>query len=328
MEELQFRLAKKEDRTDILSFIHRHWDAEDPYLDNPNLFAYYFEEEDRLRFVLAEVQGEIAALAGYVKSNNEEHPDIWVSFWLADKKHRGAGLELMAQIVPLSGARHMSCNNIRPKTRVFYEFLGFSTGRVGHFYRLAKREQYHIARVQNKEILPVAGGLSLRLVPSSKALQESGFVMPKANPYKDLWHMQRRYFEYPGGNYRVYAAEEKENEPPVALLVVRIIETQGSGVLRIVDYIGESEHLPRLGLAIDKLLCESMAEYADFYCVGIDENRLHKAGFSLRREGDEQNILPNYLQPPLFKNTDYYYFTTEPSHFRLCKADGDQDRPR
>ena len=50
------------------------------------------------------------------------------------------------------------------------------------------------------------------------------------------------------------------------------------------------------------------------------------AGFCERREGDA-NILPNYLQPPLFENTEYYYFTSDPGRFVLFKADGDQDRP-
>ena len=40
-----------------------------------------------------------------------------------------------------------------------------------------------------------------------------------------------------------------------------------------------------------------------------------------------ENILPNYLTPPLFENTEYYYFTSCPDQFVLFKADGDQDRP-
>ncbi len=330
MEELQFRLAQAEDRATILNFVHTHWDARDPFLDNEALFSYYFEAEDgSLRFALAEEHGRPVALAGYVPASRSKQPDIWVSFWLADKTCRGAGLELMAQMPVLTGCRHMSCNNIRPKTRVFYEFLGFSTGHVGHFYRLAKREHYHLARMQNHEILPVLGGLALRLLENEEAFLQSGFVMPKANPYKDAWHIQRRYYQYPGGAYLVYAAEEPTNPmPPVALLVVRVIQTEKSRVLRVVDYIGEENHLEKLGMAIEALMQEQDVEYADFYCAGIGAPVLNKAGFTERCEGDEQNIVPNYLEPPLFQNTEYYYFTSEAEHFRLCKADGDQDRPR
>ena len=38
-------------------------------------------------------------------------------------------------------------------------------------------------------------------------------------------------------------------------------------------------------------------------------------------------VIPNYLTPPLYENTEYYYFTNTSDHFVLFKADGDQDRP-
>ena len=49
------------------------------------------------------------------------------------------------------------------------------------------------------------------------------------------------------------------------------------------------------------------------------------AGF-VKRYGDE-NIIPNYLNPLLQKNIDYYFFTTDRQGFTMFKADGDQDRP-
>ncbi len=330
MSELQFRLAREKDRKMILDFVHTHWDVQNPFLDEPVFFSYYFEgEEDCLRFALAEEDGRLVALAGYVPSSCCKKPDIWVSFWLADKNCRGAGLDLMAQMQTLTGCRYMSCNNIRPKTRVFYEFIGFSTGRVEHFYRLAKREQYQLARVQKTERLPVSGFMSLHVLSDVMALRNCGFSMPQANPYKDLWHVERRYFRYPNQKYLVYAAKApKGDASPLALLVVRVIQVEDCCVLRIVDYIGDTQHLPQLGTAIEGLLQEYQAEYIDFYCVGIEPQRLKEAGFTQREEHDTENIIPNYLDPPLFENTEYYYFTSEQEQFRLCKADGDQDRPR
>ena len=90
--------------------------------------------------------------------------------------------------------------------------------------------------------------------------------------------------------------------------------------------MGDTSLLPRLGAAIDRLLKASGAEYAECYCAGVDPAVMAAAGFCERREGDA-NILPNYLQPPLFENTEYYYFTSDPDRFVLFKADGDQDRP-
>ena len=47
----------------------------------------------------------------------------------------------------------------------------------------------------------------------------------------------------------------------------------------------------------------------------------------MEREPGDGVVIPNYLTPPLLENTEYYYFTNEPEHFVIFRADGDQDRP-
>ena len=136
--------------------------------------------------------------------------------------------------------------------------------------------------------------------------------------------MQRRYFAFPHLTYQVYAA--KEQGRLLAYLVCRVVDSGQGKALRIADFVGDTSLLPRLGAAIDRLLKASGAEYAECYCAGVDPAVMAAAGFCERREGDA-NILPNYLQPPLFENTEYYYFTSDPDRFVLFKADGDQDRP-
>lgn len=328
MADLNFRLALPQEKDDLLAFLHTHWDVQNPFLDDSELFSYYFVAEGgQLRFAVAESEGETAALAGFIPASSGEFPDIWVSFWVASPAVQGAGLALMEALPWLVGCRHMACNNIRPKTRVFYEFLGYTAGRVGHFYRLADKAVYQLARVGLKDIFPVMGGLCLRRLPSGTALQESGFVPPVANPYKDLPYIEKRYFACPRQDYEVYGVYGPEAPAPLGLLVARTILAGGTAVWRIADFVGPQQLLPKMGVAIDALMREKGAEYADFYCVGIEAEILAKAGFCHREEDDDTNILPNYLCPPLFKNTEYYYFTTQPEGFRLCKADGDQDRP-
>ncbi|MDL2254051.1 hypothetical protein LJC49_08310 [Ruminococcaceae bacterium OttesenSCG-928-I18] len=328
MSEYNFRLADRGEKKQVLDFLHRHWDVQDPFVDDPVLFAYYFEGGGALQFALAEKNGEWAALAGYILANREPHPDVWVSYWVADPAARGAGLELMAALPELIHCRTLACNNIRPKTRPFYEFLGFTTGRVGHFYRLAQKENYRLAVISERDIPPVTGDLELQRLWDGKALEQSGFVSGQANPRKDRWYIERRYYAYPRQEYEVYGAFAPGAEKAEALLVARTIPVEDTAVLRIVDFMGPQECLPRLGAAMDNLMQAKRAEYADFYCAGIPSDVMRKAGFAERREGDGRNILPNYLQPPVRENTDYYYFTSDPGGFRLCKADGDQDRPR
>ncbi|MFV0351353.1 MAG: hypothetical protein ACK5JF_03460 [Oscillospiraceae bacterium] len=322
-----FRLANMADKDAIVQFMNTHWETRHPLVNRPEYFGYYYQGNGGLlRFALAEQDEKIAALAGYIPANQNE-TDLWVSLWAADKKAKGSGLELMAEIPSLTGCRSLSCNNIRPETRPFYEFLGFATGRMGHFYRLAEGKPYTLAKLTSISIPPVTGDVALLPIADAGSLLQSGFIPPSsANPHKDLWYLARRYFAFPHQQYNVYAALAPGSTIPGALLVTRTIQSQGSAVLRIVDYVGPSAWLPRMGNGINQLLHQANAEYADFYCAGLDAGLLSKAGFVERTE-DDTNILPNYLTPPLFENTDYYYFTNLPQNFTMFKADGDQDRP-
>ena len=62
------------------------------------------------------------------------------------------------------------------------------------------------------------------------------------------------------------------------------------------------------------------------YCTGLSDASVNAGGFTLRERGSE-TVIPNYLNPPVDFNTDYFYFTSDASGFRMFKADGDQDRP-
>lgn len=328
MEGYQFRLANKSDLQTIVAFIDAHWGARTPLIHHPDFFAYYYQKEDRtLRFALAEQQGQIVALAGYIPASQQPKPDVWVSIWIANKKAKGSGLELMAALPELLNCRILACNNIRPNTRPFYEFLGYTTGQMSHFYRLADKSAYQLAQVSHKTILPTGGNARFQLYPSFSLLEQSGFVPSNANrPYKDMWYIHRRYFSYPHQTYQVYGAILPGQIIPAALLILRVIQAQNTTVLRISDFIGNPSFFAECGTALAALLAEYNAEYADLYCVGIADDTAHAAGFCKRDEKDP-NIIPNYLSPPLLENTDYYYFTNQPESFTMFKADGDQDRP-
>lgn len=321
------RLATPADRTAITGFMNTHWDVRHPLINLPDFFTYYYcTQEGQLNFALAEQEGTLAAIAGFTPANRLAAPDIWVSIWAAHPAHRGVGLELMAELPALTGCRTLACNNIRPNTRPFYEFLGYTTGRVGHYYRLAAKDEYTVADIRHRDIPPVSGDAVLCPLPTADALARSGFTPPPGNPTKDLWYLSRRYFAFPRQQYTVMGAMLPGSEVPAALLIARPVPVLGTCVLRIVDYIGSADLLPRLGAAIDGWMSRLGAEYADWYCVGLPDSALRAAGFVSRAEEDA-NIIPNYLDPPLRENTEYYYFTSRPENFTLFKADGDQDRP-
>ncbi len=313
------RLARPDEKDAVVRFLDEHWGEKHPLVHLPEFFSFYYDHGDGLQFAFAEDESGPVAVVGYILADHAQHPDIWVSIWCAKKKHNGAGLELMAALPGLTGARVMACNNIRPKTMAFYEFLGYTAARLPHYYRLADKDAYRVARVAQKVLLPVGEGPALRRVPDEAALAACYTPDPALRPYKDLWYLARRYFHYPRQQYDVWQLDG-------ALLVTRTVDVDGARVLRVVDYVGAPERFPSSGPGIDCLLRESGAEYADCYCAGLPAATMAAAGFAERRE-DCPNILPNYLTPPLYENTEYYYFTSDPANFMMFKADGDQDRP-
>lgn len=318
------RLARPEEAERVQSFINEHFDWKLPVINLPEYFDFYYRCGGELQFALAEAEGRLLAAAGYIRTSAGPRPDIWVSVWVAQKGANGVGLELMDALPRLTGAQVVACNNIRPKTMALYRFLGWHAERMGHFYRLADRPEYRLARLQTKTILPVRGDLTLRRVETPEALAALGMPETPHTPKKDLWYMQRRYFTFPHLTYHVYAALGQN--ALLAYVACRVVDSGQGKVLRLVDFVGRDETLPRLGKALDGLLHACGAEYAELYCAGISAEVLAAAGFCERTENDP-NLLPNYLTPPLFENTEYYYFTNRPEQFVMFKADGDQDRP-
>lgn len=46
----------------------------------------------------------------------------------------------------LLNADVVACNNIRPNTCTFYQFLGWKAERLPHYYRLGRRRAYYLAK--------------------------------------------------------------------------------------------------------------------------------------------------------------------------------------
>lgn len=332
---LNFRLARWEERETIIDFINANFDWKLPLVNRREFFEHYYVG-DRLQFAIAEQDDALVSVAGYILANHSDTPDIWVSVWVAEKGANGVGLELMNAIPSLTGAKVVACNNIRENTCVFYRFLGWSAERLPHYYRLSEAAASGNARLcrpgDAPVRLPATGDLTLDKVSTSIRLRGLGMPVchaPKHTPAKDIAYLQQRYFSFPHLAYDVWSVHE--TGALRAYLITRTVQsgdspTDAIPVLRIVDFIGDDSILPRIGGAIDALMQREGAEYADCYCAGIPEELFAAAGFCART-ADDNVMIPNYLTPPLYENTEYFYFTNAPEGFTMFKADGDQDRP-
>lgn len=328
MSEVSYRLANLGEDREIIRFINDNFDMRLPLINRPEFYRHYYAGREGMpQFAVAELDGEYVSAVGYILASAAPHPDIWVSVWVAVKGRNGVGLELMNALPGLLGAKIVACNNIRQNTCTFYRFLGWTAERLPHYYRLGRKQDYLLAKPMRYIIPPVAEDLKLTRVTTAADLIPLGMPATPHTPRKDIWYLRRRYFHYPHFTYDVWSATE--NEKLLAYVVTRTVPASDTGcapVVRLVDYIGTDEVLPRLGGALDRILNKAGGEYMDCYNAGIPAAVWQAAGFTERVEGDGC-IIPNYLSPPLRENTEYYYFTNAPEQFVMFKADGDQDRP-
>ena len=305
----------------VVDFLNEHWGSRHPLVNNDTLFEYYYVDGDMTNFYVLEDNGDVAAVCGYIKCSEGENSDIWISIWCAKKGKNGLGLALMGAMKELTGAKVMSCNNIRENTMPFYTFLGYHPDKMNHYYRLADRNEYRMAVVNEKNIpeSSKSENTELKELKDIEAVKAVFEIPQGMKPGKDYWYINKRYFEYPHYTYKVYAVYK--NDIAVSLVVFRVNESDEGYVLRLVDYIGSKDNFGLLSGFIDELMSVYNCEYCDMYCWGVNGE---DAGFVLRN--DDTNIIPNYLNTLWQKNIDYFFFTSDPDEFMMFKADGDQDR--
>ncbi len=317
---LTFRLATWGEEGAIVDFVNAHFDMQLPLVNDPAFFKHYYCGE-RLQFALAEQDGALVAVAGYILANESDTPDLWVSVWVAIAGAMGAGLELMNALPRLTGARVVACNNIRENTCAFYRFLGWTAERLPHYYRLSKAaragdcklfcpaQPCHTTQQTNTaqpcagdqwspaphaETHGVAQGDALPLQPVPDAATLAALGLPRRTggaaqtPAKDVAYLQRRYFAYPYQTYDVWCVQE--NGVLLAYCVTRTVQAffaetpdQTIPVLRVVDFIGDASVLPRIGTALDAMMEAQGAEYTDCYCAGIPAETFAAAGFTERK---------------------------------------------
>lgn len=306
----------------IVTFLNANWGALHPLVNNNLFFDYYYLDGENINFYYLEENFEIVAICGYIKCSCETPSDLWVSIWCAKKGKNGLGLALMGEMQERTGAKVIACNNIRENTMPFYSFLGYYPDKLQHYYRLKNLEKYEIAIVTTKNISTCKKheNVSLKAFSDSLSVSKAFDVPCTAKPKKDLWYINKRYFDCPFYSYKVFGIYN--DNACVSLVIFRVNKGIEGNALRLVDYIGKPCDFKLLSGYIDQLMADFDCEYCDMYSFGVDGS---SAGFTLR-DKDDKNIIPNYLNPLLQENTEYFFFTTDKENFMMFKADGDQDR--
>lgn len=329
------RYANIKDVDIIMNFIKKYWAAKHILANNKEFFLYEFlNHPEQLNFVIAEDCNEdILAILGFIEYGKEQQNIMTVVWKSISKEQPFLGVELLKYLTENKLYNSVSSVGINKKTVGIYNYLGYTTGKLDHYYRLADIEEYNIAQIQDKQISPSSSAKAkeYELVELGDFEDFSAqfnwqlYTESKPNPYKELWYIEKRYYNHPIYKYKMFGIKNLSSNLINSVIVCREIVNETNKILRIVDFLGDGLDMQYISYEMDQLIKKENYEYIDFYQYGIDETILNKAGF-LKKIGDN-NIIPNYFEPYDLKNIEIQFFTTKPEGIRLFKADCDQDRP-
>lgn len=329
-----FMLAKTDDVDDIMRFYDAYWPGNKLLAKDKDFLIWMFglPDSDRLTFVIARERksGKIAAIIGYVQQDPViEQADIFGAAVLAaDDALPMLGTEIdhrLTSMVPFRSYHSIGMHE--DSTFILAKRIGKKrTGYLDHYYRLNENlDSYRIAVVNHKGI-PVLTQTGILREFSSFSDFENAYLdeHPERMPHKSLWYIRHRFYDHPVYKYHLVGIDVDGRCP--AFFVYRIVEVDGSKVVRIVDYTGNIEHIRKVGSEWDRIIKDYGAEYVDFYCTGIPDEIMSSVGF-IKREKDDTNIIPNWFEPFEQKNIEISFATYADEGIVFCRSDAEMDRP-
>ena len=333
----ELSIAKIKDVDEIMKYIDLEWKKDHILSINKDFFNFQHENGENINFIISRNEDQkINGIIGYILASDDLKADAWTTTWKVSGNNGESMLGVrILEYLRSMGHRTIMSVGIGIDTIDIYEYLGYSTGKLKHFFipnievntnKIGsipnwlkektsfddKKTKYEISKITSEEL---KNGFPFELYKSRI-------------PYKDWNYFNKRYFLHPVFNYEIYAITL--NGEILSILVLREVNFNSSSILRIVDYYGEEIPFGSLNNFFTKLMVRSQSEYIDLYCYGMNEDAIKSSGFIEVPENSDEIIIPNYFEPFLKKNIQIYFYidhSLEDSRIRIFKADGDQDRP-
>jgi len=335
------RLANTNDISQIMMFINDHWKENHILARDKDFFIYQHQDNDiyqhqdndTINYVISLESGKINGILGFIKYS-ENNSDIATALWKALKSDARPmiGIELLQFLRNQEGYNIVFSPGINKKTIGIYNYLGIYTNHLNQFLIVNNNlEDYQILKTKHeKSSMPNNFILNSDYSLSETNESELEFNFDEYDcfiPHKDKAYFSKRYFDHPIYNYKVYAVNKQGRVS--SLLVTREVVAENSKILRIMDYLGDERDIVYISSHLYQIVLDHDYEYVDFMCFGFSENILVKAGFTKINLNSNELIAPNYFAPFVQANIQIHFMadTKSISRLRICKADGDQDRP-
>lgn len=328
---ITIRRAVYDDIPDIMRFMDEHWKPGNILAKNREFFEWQFLDGEKLNMFIGvdEECGKIYGMIGAVVYNKRQKPDISGCTWQVIKSDNPTlGLDLSEYMKKQLDWRFDFGAGLSKKAVRINKLMGRVVIEMDHYYRLADRDDYKIARIEDK-VIPAAErtGYTLDRIYSVEEMKQ---IVPEETLAdrilrKDYEYIEKRYFRHPVFQYDIWKISDGKGTAH-SVLITRDEIMQDRSVCEIIDHYGEMEDLGKIACALDDLMNKNGYEFVDVYSYGIPVEIYEKGGF-VRCDENSINIIPNYFHPFVQENISLKLVDPMLKEARLFRGDGDQDRP-
>lgn len=331
--------AESSDYSKIQYFIEKHWRKDHILGLSKELldFQYLNPLSQKYNFVIAinNTTAEIDALLGFIPTYQYdkrlfEQGDYWGAIWkvrsdVQNVEIKNLGLSVWERLFELDNFRSWAAIGISEIAKKIYTISGMQIGELAHYYlpNISAKDFYIADHIDVERV-------SIPKYPENIVIREVRIEQIRERvdctyqPRKSISYLKNQYLKHPFYKYHFWGIFDSDQL--VSIWTLRIIRMNKSKVVRIVDILGNIEHLPCLSAELQKKMVDIGAEYMDILNYGIDENVFFNIGF-LKLDPIGDVIIPNYFEPFERKNIRIEFAYKANFDYVIFKGDSDQDRP-
>ena len=327
-------VAKNSDMKEIMNYIDSEWRKGHILARDKSFLVFQHGNKKMLNFVISKNEkNKINGIIGFIKASKSKNSDVWTTTWKVSKNSIDPMLGIrLLQFVKKQGYRNIMSVGIGIDTIDIYKYLGYSTGKLNHFFhpnkKIISKKIGIIPKLKNDLSFFAKKNTKYNIIKINSSILKENFSFSsyeKKIPYKDWDYFNKRYFLHPIFKYQIYGIFLKTKL--ISIMVMREVQKKSSSILRIIDFYGEEKPFKYLSEFFKNLINVNKHEYVDLLCYGMDKNIIKSAGFIEVPIKSKNIIIPNYFDPFIKKNISIYFFTNSLNNFSVFKGDCDQDRP-
>ena len=255
---------------------------------------------------------------------------IWLTLWNTKKNNYGiSGIDIINFLINKFPNKILATVGCNINAQNIYKIMGFKSGTMSHYYILNPNiKTFKIIKLKKKlkpnnriikenlKLKNISLSLGYKKIKNSHKLEKTF--------YKNLVFFEKKYLKNPFYNYSFLFVENKKKSY-LGFFVTKKILQKKNRILRIVDYFGETNNLPKLKNSFFKILIDNNYEAIDFLNYGIEKKKVLEMGFKLKKN---DLVIPLYFEPFERKNRDLLFaYYPRSVKLNLFKGDCDQERP-